>query len=135
LEIFWTSQVISRGHVTCRLHAIRQMSIMNNWNPEWLRKIFICIFTCEKADIPFNCPYGVLLVQGDRSRGVYKWNFFLTAGHSHAYLVFSILAFIRILLECWKREGRPWNYFFEHIFIFYLNIGKQFHLENKIISL
>jgi len=78
-EKFWISQVISLK--TCHLQviskakthwkyfefhsdftSIRQMSIRNNWNPVGLRKIYIWIFTCEKADIPYNCLYGVSLV-------------------------------------------------------------------------
>jgi len=50
------------GRVTGTWQAIREMSIRNKWSPVGLRKIFIWIFTCEKADIPYNYLYGVPLV-------------------------------------------------------------------------
>jgi len=50
------------GHVTGTWQAIRKMSIRNKWNPVGLWKIFIWIFTCENADIPYNCLYGASLV-------------------------------------------------------------------------
>jgi len=55
-----SSQVILR--VTCHRQVIREMSISNWWSPEWLRKMFIWFFTCEKADISYNCLHGVSLV-------------------------------------------------------------------------
>jgi len=45
-----------------KLQAIRKMSIRKKWNPVGLRKIFIWIFTCENADIPYNFLYGASLV-------------------------------------------------------------------------
>jgi len=48
--------------VTGTWQAIRKTSIRNKWNPVGLRKIFIWIFTCENADIPYNFLYGASLV-------------------------------------------------------------------------
>jgi len=50
------------GRVTGTWQAIRKMSIRNKWNPVRLWKIFIWIFTCENADIPYNFLYGASLV-------------------------------------------------------------------------
>jgi len=57
LEIFWIAQWFHVGRVIGTWQAIRQMSIRNKWNPVGLWKIFIWIFTCENADIPYNCLY------------------------------------------------------------------------------
>jgi len=81
------------GHVTGTWQAIRKMSIRNKWNPVGLWKIFIWIFTCENADIPYNCLYGASLVfhlcKRTWSHGIHKvihkWNFFFgTEGNTYA---------------------------------------------------
>jgi len=72
-EKFWFSQVIHLGRVTGTWQAIRKMSIRNKWNPVGLRKIFIWIFTCENADIPYNFLYGASLVLHLCTRTCPRW--------------------------------------------------------------
>jgi len=50
------------GCVTGTWQTIRKMIIRNKWSLVGLRKIFIWIFTCENADIPYNFLYGASLL-------------------------------------------------------------------------
>jgi len=92
LEIFWISQLISRG--TCHGHVTGHTTnefLMNKW-------IFIWIFTCENADIPYICLSGVSLVL----HLIHKWNFFFgTEGYLYVcryVCVFFLYSFFTLFL-------------------------------------
>jgi len=62
LEIFWISQLISRGTYHRNVTGYTTNEYKKKGSPVGLRKILISIFTYEKAKITYNCQYEVSLV-------------------------------------------------------------------------
>jgi len=83
------------GRVTGTWQAIRKMSIRNKWNPVGLRKIFIWIFTCENADIPYNFLYGASLPFS--SAVGTRW-------HGSRQKAFWFFFVPKTLCRCWRQQ-------------------------------